>query len=532
MKFCPICNEVYENVNAKFCANPTHQTELEAIIVNSQYEIVSRLGKGGMGVVFHAKDRHLAGRDCAVKVISIEGVSHHQEQILTERFLHEIYTLSRIKHENIVVIYDKGLTYSKCGIAREKTHFYVMEYLKGQTLEELLKTEKSLPLGRVMFLLRQFVNGLSAIHSENVLHRDFKPANVLITQENNREKVKIVDFGIAKAYDDKKIDLTKTNVKIGTPNYMSPEQDAADKNLDVRSDLYSLAVVIYKMLTGKLPFNFYREFLLKKPISPSQANPSANIPVEIDEVILKALSVDPDSRHNDLQEFFDEFFFAAQKADLRDLTLPLSHHEVGTNHYRAGYYSNALEEFNLALKVSADSFYKRGLVSFEQGDYAKATSDFAQAIDLEPREEYYYFNSLTFYELNDYTRARNNITEAIKINSNYSYYYYFRGKTYFHQKDYSLAIADFAQALRLNQEEVNCYYYLGLAYYFSSNYDLAIKSFNEAINVNPQDFVSLYKRGLVYLRKGDVEQAIRDFQASLKLKNDSEVRQLLNRLIK
>jgi serine/threonine-protein kinase len=225
-------------------ANSTQDdVELRALVeraLSSSYEIGAELGRGGMGIVYRAKDRRLK-RPVAIKVLPPELA--YRSEIRT-RFLREAETAAQLSHSNIVPIYTVD---EKDGIV-----YFVMACVDGVNLARKLHDQGRLPVAETKRILREVGEALAYAHGRGVIHRDIKPDNILLDKDTGRAMV--TDFGIARAVQEGDARLTATGVAIGTPAFMSPEQAAGDKEIDGRSDLYSLGVVAYQMLTGELPF--------------------------------------------------------------------------------------------------------------------------------------------------------------------------------------------------------------------------------------------------------------------------------------
>ncbi|MCI0456926.1 MAG: protein kinase [Gemmataceae bacterium] len=250
-----------------------------------KWTIFKELGRGGMGRVYLAQEE-LDGRKGAVKVLAAELA---QDAGFLHRFQREIETLRALDHPNIVRFYESGF--------ENGVYFYAMEYVEGQSLEEILHERDRLPWGEVLDIALQLCPALKHVHDHGVIHRDIKPPNVLITPEG---KVKLTDFGIAKVFASSH--LTATGGVVGTAEFLSPEQ-AAGKPVTKRSDLYSLGVVLYAALTGRTPFegasfldllhkHRYGQFDRPQTIVPQ-------IPHELDEVVCKLLEKDPAARPAD-----------------------------------------------------------------------------------------------------------------------------------------------------------------------------------------------------------------------------------------
>jgi serine/threonine protein kinase len=225
-------------------ANSTQDdVELRALVeraLSSSYEIGAELGRGGMGIVYRAKDRRLK-RPVAIKVLPPELA--YRSEIRT-RFLREAETAAQLSHSNIVPIYTVD---EEGGIV-----YFVMACVDGVNLARKLHEQGRLPVAETKRILREVGEALAYAHGRGVIHRDIKPDNILLDKDTGRAMV--TDFGIARAVQEGDARLTATGVAIGTPAFMSPEQAAGDKEIDGRSDLYSLGVVAYQMLTGELPF--------------------------------------------------------------------------------------------------------------------------------------------------------------------------------------------------------------------------------------------------------------------------------------
>src|SRR5215813_8813732 len=273
--------------------------ESRASQVASHYQVLERLGGGGMGVVYKAKDTRLH-RAVALKFLPEEMA---QDAAALERFRREAQAASSLSHPNICTIYDVGEMDFEAGEGIEGRRFIAMEFLDGQTLERRI-SGKPLPLMETLELGIEIADALSAAHAEGIIHRDIKPANVFVTK---RGSAKVLDFGLAKltagqaeehathsasSTQSAAAGITVLGRAMGTPAYMSPEQVRGEE-LDARADLFSFGVVLYQMATGLLPFRgedpeLVRESVLNRaPEAPRQWNPK--VPARLEEIILKLL---------------------------------------------------------------------------------------------------------------------------------------------------------------------------------------------------------------------------------------------------
>lgn len=270
----------------------TLQREAAAARQLGQYRLRRRLGAGGMGEVFLAEHR-LLKRPCALKLIRPERAG---DPDVIRRFEREVKAMARLTHFNAVEIFDYGRT-------REGTFFYVMEYLEGPTLEDLVLQSGRLPAARAVHFLRQLCGALHEAHSIGLIHRDVKPGNVLVCRHGGlSDVVKLLDFGLVRhAGPTEAPRLTQDRVVMGTPEYISPEQAQGSAALDARCDLYSLGAVGYFLLTGRPPFvggsavEKLFAHMHKPPKAPRSLCPE--VPEDVERVVLRCLAKAPDDRY-------------------------------------------------------------------------------------------------------------------------------------------------------------------------------------------------------------------------------------------
>ena len=258
-----------------------------ARVLSANYELESEIGRGGMGIVYCAKDKRLK-REIAVKVLPPE-LSFRAD--IRQRFLREAETAAQLNHPNIVPIYTVE--------ERDNLVYFVMAYIKGDNLGQRLQQHGPIPPVEVRRILREVADALAYAHHRNVIHRDIKPDNIIIDEETGRAMV--TDFGIARALTDSGDSrLTATGMAIGTPAYMSPEQSAGDHAIDGRSDLYSLGVVGYQMLCGQPPFvanntpSMLVKHLSEKPVPVDERWP--DLPPDLSRAVMMCLEKDPNDR--------------------------------------------------------------------------------------------------------------------------------------------------------------------------------------------------------------------------------------------
>jgi eukaryotic-like serine/threonine-protein kinase len=256
-------------------------------LFDGRYRIERKLGAGGMADVYLAEDQEL-GRRVAIKILN--GRHANDDQFI-ERFRREAKNAAALNHPNIVSIYDRG--------EAEDTYYIAMEYLDGRTLKELIVSRGAAPVNVAIEYARQILSALRFAHRHGIVHRDIKPHNVLVDGEG---RVKVTDFGIARAGTSQ---MTEAGSIVGTAQYLSPEQ-ARGGEVDPRSDLYSLGIVLYELLTGKTPFDgetpveIAMKHLSQPPKPPSKLR--RDVPPELDAVVLRALSKNPDDRYQNADE--------------------------------------------------------------------------------------------------------------------------------------------------------------------------------------------------------------------------------------
>ena len=272
--------------------------------INDRYEIVKSIGEGGMANVYLANDTIL-DRKVAIKVLRGDL---SQDDKFIRRFQREALSVSNLSHPNIVEVYDVG--------EEDGNHYIVMEYIEGKTLKQLLKKRESLTLTEVIDIMTQLSDGISHAHESYIIHRDIKPQNIMIEDDG---RIKITDFGIAMALN--ATQLTQTNSVMGSVHYLPPEQ-ASGKSATVKSDIYSLGILMYELLTGNVPFKGDNavEIALKhmKDKIPSIRKQDPSIPQSVENIILKATAKNPRNRYDSAKEMHEDLLHCLDEEHAND----------------------------------------------------------------------------------------------------------------------------------------------------------------------------------------------------------------------
>lgn len=272
--------------------------------INNRYEIVKSIGEGGMANVYLANDKIL-DRKVAVKVL--RGDLSSDDKFI-RRFQREALSVSNLSHPNIVEVYDVG--------EEDGEYYIVMEYIEGKTLKQLLKKRESLTLTEVIDIMTQLTDGISHAHESYIIHRDIKPQNIMIQDDG---RIKITDFGIAMALN--ATQLTQTNSVMGSIHYLPPEQ-ASGKGATVKSDIYSMGILMYELLTGTVPFKGDNavEIALKhmKDKIPSIRKQDPSIPQSVENILLKATAKNPRNRYDTAKEMHEDLLNCLKEEHAND----------------------------------------------------------------------------------------------------------------------------------------------------------------------------------------------------------------------
>jgi serine/threonine-protein kinase len=311
---CEACGEANAD-GARFCARcgaimpggPKAPDPMIGQVLGGRFRLTGVIGEGGMGIVYVGEQQ----MGSTLRKVAIKTLHLHlsKDPSVLARFHREVGTVAELEHPNTIKVYDFGTT-------AEGTLYIAMEFVAGKPLSDVIRDDKLLSSDRVVKILRQICGALDEAHAKGIIHRDLKPENVILTDRAGQtDFVKVLDFGIAarseSADAQKEQKLTHQGMVLGTPPYMSPEQFTG-KALDARSDVYSLGVMAYEMLTGRLPFEadtpwqWATQHMTAQPIPFDVAAPSTSVPAGLRNAVMKALSKDREHRHPTARDFFDD----------------------------------------------------------------------------------------------------------------------------------------------------------------------------------------------------------------------------------
>lgn len=327
MKTCPVCQRAYDD-NKSFCVydgqslvSSEEFDPLVECVIDNKYSIDYKIAEGGAGKIYHATHIQLQ----SVVAVKVLRQNLANDPVAIERFRREAYAAMKVRHPNAVAVLDFGIT-------EDRIVYVVMELLIGQSLADRMKARGPLPLSEINTILQQVCAALSVAHARGIVHRDLKPENIFLQQENSKEVVKVVDFGIAKVQElgfNEEGELTHSGTVMGTPHYISPEQ-CSSQPIDGRADIYSLGIVLYQMLTGRVPFDGPSSLIVMlkqlndRPAPVEQFRPG--ISQKLSAVVMHALEKDARSRPRNIESFAQELAAAIEEAAEEEFYDDLNRH--------------------------------------------------------------------------------------------------------------------------------------------------------------------------------------------------------------
>ncbi|CAN5450393.1 hypothetical protein BH10CYA1_BH10CYA1_26560 [soil metagenome] len=522
------------NDRPKFSLIANSEDRFLGTVIGDRYKILSLLGKGGMGSVYKAQHTSL-GKTQAIKVLKQSALENNTA---LNRFDIEAKAASHLNHPNLVSVHDYGLT-------TEGAPYLVMDFVEGISLLDVLLRDGALNSALVLELFEQICDGLAYAHSEGVVHRDIKPSNIILTRTaTGAPQIKIVDFGIAKivSHNNEDHELTQTGEVFGSPMYMSPEQCEGHRELDARTDIYSVACVMYEALTGQPPFiganaiqTMYKQ-INEAPSLMDGANRRLKIPHALENVVMRALEKKPSDRHQSMEELRNDLqliksggspsrtrsqvwynkkpirkrIFVYTLAILIGTWLGITAASLyalapvifmpewqrtlhkANNNLRKGRYDFAEQYYTKAVSLVDKSSESASVRAFVRSNFA----DFS--LVMADNEE---DNSQTVRALHLYEQAQALVSKELrgKPSVEESSYVGRQGDCYFRLGKYSKSIQSFRQAIAIGEiapgsfDKAELYYRLGRAYIAENKPQDAEISYRHAITEarKTKDFESL-----------------------------------------
>jgi len=441
-----------------------------------RYHILEEIGRGGLGIIYKAEDPVLL-RNVAIKILPPTLVSETESR---DRFIREAQAAAKLNHPNILGIYDIN--------EHEGMYFVVFEYAPGTTLEAKMEKQPVFELNAAAEIFVPVLEAIDYAHQNNVLHRDIKPANILITDENH---VKVADFGLA--WLESEQSLNETGTALGTFAYFSPEQTRGER-LDRRTDIYSLGVVLYQMLTGKLPFTadnpaaLIEAHLTQEPVPPSKSNRAISPAVEA--CILKALKRNPDDRYETVTEMIEAF--------------------------TKGVYGEA--RMPSISPTEAAEYNTRGSTFYKQGNLDLAMAEWEKATEKDPYNALIHNNLGTAYDgLGKVDLAVSEYEKAVQLNPNNFVAHYNLGSAYYRVGNLDSGIAQYKTVVALNPKFAPAHYNLGNCYYKKGDFDQAVAEWQNTLANKPDHAEAIYNLGNASWRKGKFEEAHEQWKHTLEI---------------
>jgi serine/threonine protein kinase len=523
-------------------AQPADDAEPISIVVADDpfvlenVEIIGLIGTGGMGSVYKVWHKVL-NKALAMKVARPELLSN---DVALRRFYDEAKAASALTHVNMAGVYDFGKT-------ADGKPFLLMEHCDGITLAEALKTKSDFDRQALLNIFSEITDAVIHAHMKGILHRDLKPANIMVTKCDGIDRIKILDFGIAKFIesDTKDQALTKTGDVLGTPYYMSPEQGMG-LPLDKRSDIYAIGCIMYEALIGRPPFQGQTpvETIVKhtRDAVPRFSDISANhgIPESIERVVLKCLAKDPNNRYQTADQL---------KVDLelvKDGREPLSADEMPESNVR----KKKKTDQRTALAVSISMCVALALAShyahYFQANTSpevvvkpnmrvqqKSTLDelkrTSKEIEMRPDDKFWYMKRARLYgDLHNCEAAIADYTKVLELDPKDIHAFNNRGREYQILGQYNKALADINAALGLDKNHANALSIRSAIYCNLKRYDEAIRDADRCLQLIKDHPDAYNSRGVAHMRLGHYETALADFTKSIEFSGDTPY-EFLNR---
>jgi tetratricopeptide (TPR) repeat protein len=538
MKTCPTCHATYPDTTA-FCARDGAELKatgawLPGTIIRGRYHILSKIGVGGMGAVYKAT--HTGFDELrAIKVLNSDLAG---DATFRQRFKKEAYNTRKLQHPNAVRVDD-------IDEAEDGSPFIVMEYIEGPSLLRVMQLTGPLPAPRVCAIAKQVAAALDAAHNLGMVHRDIKPDNIVLVQTPQGEKAKVLDFGIARARegekkdDSKSVNLTSGGIVVGTPTYLSPEQAQGKRgdDLDGRSDLYSLGVVMYEMLTGEIPFKSDdpMELLIahiqKAPPPIRMVRPELAIPEPIANLVMRLLQKNRDLRPASAAALIEELariermLPAAPYSAPPTVAIPVPPRAGGpvlaapaAAQSRPPQKAQPAAPLASARIAPSTPFYKRPsaimvlVLAVGGGMWYHATH---RPEDLIARHQE---AAAEFEGRQQYAEAEEQYRAAVRIDSSNAALQSALGHILLEERKWDEAISALRQAVSLQPDDAVAHNNLGVALQTVGNAADAVSEFREAVRLRPDYLEAHANLGHALEKQNDFTGSITEYHEVLRLK--------------
>ena len=492
------------------------------------------IGKGAWGEVYHGRQVSL-DRPVAIKILKKELTV---DEDFVKRFRRESACLAQMVDEHIIQVYSAG--------AYKDTYYFVMELVQGQPLSKFIENGRKFSINEIVYVAKSVAKALKTAWESpaKIIHRDIKPSNIMVSYSSSliaplqksgvsesraaldvhilEARIKVMDFGLAKFHASSDLDATMAGTVIGTPKYISPEQGLGNP-ADIRSDIYSLGVVMYEMATGQIPFkadtaiSMIRHHIYDTIIPPSKLNP--DIPPGFESIIIKCLQKEPNQRYanpNELMEDLDAFRHKQSQIHTgRAKTEAASEATITSDVVKIDRKMRKLVYIGAASLVIMAGLVIYLIVSKDRPDIP-VTSVVNKNLEPEYNKLITEAKNLmagkrtdqALAALNNALKLKPNGAGALELKSKLAADFYDRGADYLDEKDYTRAIIEYTKAIELDPGYINAYLDRGVVYYGRGEYDQAIANYTQVINLNSLDPLAYYNLGLVYNAKGDYDGAI------------------------
>ncbi|MCC6979833.1 MAG: protein kinase [Candidatus Melainabacteria bacterium] len=490
-------------------------------LVDGRYEVLAHIGSGGMGEVYKVLDRQTR-KFFALKMISPQLAD---KKVLAKRLEHEAQAARTLVHGNIVSVYDVGA-------AADGVPYLLMDYVEGDGLDVLLKTEAYLPQTRALPIFMQIAEALVHAQEKSIVHRDLKPSNILMTKTpQGNDMVKIVDFGIAKVSDQDGADktkLTQTGELLGTPLYMSPEQCTGDE-LDERSDLYSFGCIMYEVLSGKSPFaaeNSVKVILRHLNEEPAALPNNRGISADMKEVVARCLEKHRDNRyknaidlHIDLERIYDGKAIRPharvhKKKESRKTFSKLAVASVVFIGVCVSLFSALIFFASLAPKqAAAPSGFQK-----PERYMDKTLTQWTNEIEKDPENPELYLNRGNLHSMRDERmNAVDDYTEALKLKPNYLQALNDRAFAYMMLAQYGKAFQDADKVIALTPKSAAGYARRGMIYQSCEMFPEAVADFERAIAIDGNNAYYLYSSAMSQVKLAHYADAEQQLQKAIEI---------------